>query len=192
MKQKLCFLLTFLVFLFGIQSIQAVCDEGQIDINSAPLEDLDKITWVGPATAEKIIAARPFGSVDDLIDVSGIGEVKLDDIKSQGLVCVENEEKEDTKKNDESNVEEEKSNSISGNVVNEEQTDNLESKQANIIAPTIFLNEPSENTDSKGIKDDNDNISDINKYAMYGFIAFCVFIVLLFVLRRNKIKNEIV
>ena len=77
-------------------------------------------------------------------------------------------------------------------MVNEEQTDNLESKQANIIAPTIFLNEPSENTDSKGIKDDNDNISDINKYAMYGFIAFCVFIVLLFVLRRNKIKNEIV
>lgn len=86
-----------IIFLFVclISQINASCSDNQIDINSASLEELDKIIWVGPSTAEKIISTRPFESVDNLIDVSGIGEIKLNAIKEQGLACVEDKEKEE-------------------------------------------------------------------------------------------------
>ncbi len=81
----------FLVILFVLlmSGVLAECDSGQIDINSALLEELDKIIWVGPATAQKIIDARPFESVEDLIKVSGIGEKKLNAIIEEDLACVE-------------------------------------------------------------------------------------------------------
>jgi competence ComEA-like helix-hairpin-helix protein len=60
----------------------------KIDINTAPLEQLDKITGVGPVLAQRIIEARPFSSVDDLLRVKGIGEKTLQKIKGQGLACV--------------------------------------------------------------------------------------------------------
>lgn len=59
-----------------------------IDLNTASLEELDRIEGVGPATAEKIINARPFSSVDDLLKVKGIGEKTLQNIKDQGIACV--------------------------------------------------------------------------------------------------------
>jgi len=39
----------------------------KIDINSASKEDLMKLPGVGDATADKIIAARPFKSKDELV-----------------------------------------------------------------------------------------------------------------------------
>jgi len=54
--------------------VQTTACAGQININTASAEDLDKITEVGPATAQKIILARPFYSLNDLLKVSGIGE----------------------------------------------------------------------------------------------------------------------
>jgi competence ComEA-like helix-hairpin-helix protein len=59
-----------------------------IDINTASLEDLDRIYGVGPTIAQRIIEQRPFSSVDDLIRVKGIGEKTLEKIKEQGLACV--------------------------------------------------------------------------------------------------------
>ena len=59
-----------------------------IDINTASLEELDKIYGVGPTIAQRIIETRPFTSVDDLIRVKGIGEKTLQKIKEQGLACV--------------------------------------------------------------------------------------------------------
>lgn len=61
---------------------------GSVDINSASLQQLDEITGVGPATAQKIINARPFSSVDDLLRVKGIGSKTLQKIKDQGVACV--------------------------------------------------------------------------------------------------------
>ncbi|MCX6718110.1 MAG: helix-hairpin-helix domain-containing protein [Candidatus Staskawiczbacteria bacterium] len=62
---------------------------GQININTASAEDLDKITQIGPVTAEKIIAARPFYSLNDLLKVSGIGEITLQKIIEQNCAFVE-------------------------------------------------------------------------------------------------------
>lgn len=44
-----------------------------ININTASLDELDTLPGVGPATAEKIIAARPFSSTTDIQNVQGIG-----------------------------------------------------------------------------------------------------------------------
>lgn len=61
----------------------------QIDINSATLSQLDKIVHVGIKTAQKIIDARPYSSVQDLSKVKGIGDGKyLQDIIDQGFACV--------------------------------------------------------------------------------------------------------
>jgi competence ComEA-like helix-hairpin-helix protein len=55
--------------------------EGPLDLNRATAEDLRRLPGVGPALAERILAAREqsgrFESVEDLRAVPGIGEVKL-------------------------------------------------------------------------------------------------------------------
>jgi competence protein ComEA len=55
--------------------------EGPVDLNTATAEQLDTLPGVGPATAAAIIEHRerqgPFRSVEDLLDVPGIGDAKL-------------------------------------------------------------------------------------------------------------------
>jgi hypothetical protein len=83
-----------LIGIFLVSFVFAECDEDQIDLNSASLKDLEKITWIGPATAQKIIDGRPYDNIDDLNRVKGIGETKMSDIKAEGLACVSEEEEE--------------------------------------------------------------------------------------------------
>ena len=56
-----------------------------IDLNAADTYDLDRLPGIGPAKAEAILAYReehgPFQSVDDLLSVSGIGEVTLENLR---------------------------------------------------------------------------------------------------------------
>ena len=56
-----------------------------IDLNAADTYDLDRLPGIGPAKAEAILAYReehgPFQSVDDLLAVSGIGEVTLENLR---------------------------------------------------------------------------------------------------------------
>ena len=47
----------------GVTSAQAA---GLVDINSASQKELEAVKGVGPATAKKIIAGRPYKSVDEL------------------------------------------------------------------------------------------------------------------------------
>ena len=88
MNNKKYFLtLTFcLFFLFLNSFVNANC----ININTALKQDLEKLTGIGPALAQRIIDARPFSSLDDLVKVSGIAEKKLNNIKEQGLACLAN------------------------------------------------------------------------------------------------------
>ncbi len=63
---------------------------GLVNINTADEEELQKVSGIGPSKAAKIVAYRKehgsFASVEDLTQVSGIGEKTLASIKDE--ICV--------------------------------------------------------------------------------------------------------
>jgi competence protein ComEA len=62
----------------------------RVNINTASMSDLDTLSGVGPSTAKAIIDYRtkngPFGSIEDLLNVRGIGPAKLDAMREQVTV----------------------------------------------------------------------------------------------------------
>lgn len=64
-----------------------------LDLNAASEEELAELPGIGPELARRITAYReehgPFETVEELMEVSGIGQGKLDGLK--GRVTVENE-----------------------------------------------------------------------------------------------------
>jgi competence ComEA-like helix-hairpin-helix protein len=162
----------FMMLLLNLTN--ASCSEGQIDINSASKEELDSIVGIGPKIAEYIIEARPFESVEDLINVYRIGNITLQKIKEQGLACVENDEEKKEKETIKKklNYTEEKEVKINFNYA---------PKTGEII-----------NLLPKDIKKEN-NSERLNKsnYALYGFISFSFLLGLLFILKWKKNKDEI-
>lgn len=64
------------------------CGPGQVDINSASLEDIKKIKHIDEKRGNELINLRPFTSVDSLTRINGIGDGRLKDIKAEGIACV--------------------------------------------------------------------------------------------------------
>jgi len=61
-------------------------DGGCISINNATLQELETLNGVGPSTAQKIIDGRPYSKIEDLLNVSGIGEATLNKFKDR--ICL--------------------------------------------------------------------------------------------------------
>ena len=61
--------------------MSAQTQSGLININNASEAELDSLPGIGPATAKKIIQARPFQNIEDLKSVAGIGDSKFTQIK---------------------------------------------------------------------------------------------------------------
>jgi competence protein ComEA len=63
---------------------------GPIDLNTATVPELETLPGIGPVTAQAIVDHReqqgPFASVDDLLDVQGIGEARLAQLREQVTV----------------------------------------------------------------------------------------------------------
>lgn len=62
----------------------------KVNINTAGAEELQTLTGIGPVLAERIIAYReehgPFRSVEDLLEVKGIGEATLEKLRDDVTV----------------------------------------------------------------------------------------------------------
>ncbi len=61
-----------------------------VDLNTASATDLEALPGIGPTTAEAIVDHRerngPFRAVDDLLDVRGIGDAKLEQLRDRVTV----------------------------------------------------------------------------------------------------------
>lgn len=61
--------------------------EGQaVNINTASVAELDKLYGVGQATAEKIIAGRPYSKIEDLLEKKVLGQAIYEKIKEKVTV----------------------------------------------------------------------------------------------------------
>lgn len=82
----------FLFFALFFIVPNTIAADSCIDINTASLEELDKIKYIGESRAKQIITLRGeklFSSVDDLDRVIGIGPAIVAKIKQEGLACVQ-------------------------------------------------------------------------------------------------------
>lgn len=61
-------------------------DNGCVNINTATLDELDGLQGIGASTAQKIIDARPYSEIEDIKNVSGIGDSKYEQIKNE--ICI--------------------------------------------------------------------------------------------------------
>lgn len=71
----------------GAKATGAAAVTGLININTADQSQLDTLPGIGPALAQKIIQYRevngPFKSIDDLKNVSGIGDKNFENLKDR-------------------------------------------------------------------------------------------------------------
>lgn len=73
----------------GVIVVNKVSEPKRISINSATLEELDQLSGIGPAIAKRIIEHRqsnPFSSLEELMEVKGIGEKLFAKIKDE--ICL--------------------------------------------------------------------------------------------------------
>ena len=72
------------------ETMAADCPQGDVDVNTASLQELCALTGVGPSLAQEIVAEREqngnFHYPEDLINVKGIGEKTLERMREQLLL----------------------------------------------------------------------------------------------------------
>ncbi len=70
----------------GVENTAVEQDGGVVNINTADVAQLDTLPGIGPSTAEKIVEYRdangPFATIDDIMNVSGIGPAKFEQIQA--------------------------------------------------------------------------------------------------------------
>ncbi|MEN7981923.1 MAG: helix-hairpin-helix domain-containing protein [Nanoarchaeota archaeon] len=184
LKKVLILILLFIPF------ISAVCESGQIDVNSASKDELMNIIGLGGKgiVAQNVIDYREengnFNSLDDLVDVNRIGNITLEKIKNQGLACVSEEQivqKTEIVEEEEKSVEEDEE------VVEIPEIKTIQKDKTTIKIENEIIDLSPQNIKSE---DYNENKSK-SDYAKYGLGLFCVLLFGLFMIKKYKPrKNE--
>ena len=68
------------------QVTKAKSPQGLVNLNTASEKELQSIKGIGPVLAKRIIAGRPYRTVDDLLKVKGISTKKLETIRPYFVV----------------------------------------------------------------------------------------------------------
>jgi len=68
------------------QTTKAKSSQGLLELNTDTKKELQSIKGIGPILAKRIIASRPYKTVDDLLKVKGIGPKKLEKIRAYVVV----------------------------------------------------------------------------------------------------------
>ena len=192
MRNKALFVLSILFLLIvNVFFISAECNETQINLNVASAEELTEIIYIGEVTAGYIIDSRPFTSLDDLLNVSGIGEIKLTAIKSQGLACVGG-----TNYTNPNETDDEETSQEIAEEVNEGDADNEKPVVIKVVSSNIKNKSQSDikennkliGLNSKDIKmqDNNKKLSENRIFLYLCLITFTMFIVTLLSIRNYQ------
>ena len=67
----------------GGTGVIAATSQSKININTASESELDSLSGVGPVTASKIISARPYQQVEDLLSKKIVSKSVFEKIKDQ-------------------------------------------------------------------------------------------------------------
>jgi len=73
------------ILMAPLQSSVNAATQTTVDINNASADELKSVKGIGDATAKKIIAGRPYSSVDDLAK-AGVSKSTISKIRSQVTV----------------------------------------------------------------------------------------------------------
>lgn len=74
------------VLLFGLFASGPALAQDLIDINTATAQELTSLPGIGPVIAGKIVEyreAKPFDTVEEVLEVKGIGPAKFEAIKDR-------------------------------------------------------------------------------------------------------------
>lgn len=179
------FLAALFLILFFSAGVYAQCNSTQVDINSANASELDRIYGIGPTKVQNIIYYREiqqFNSLEDMINISGIGSTTLNKIERQGIACV------NLAKQVSSKSAEIQSANESPQINNSAE---INSANANINSPQeINLNSQNE-TPKNQVNSSSTSTSIFNsdKMPIYGLIAFSAFLCILFAAKKIRIKR---
>jgi competence protein ComEA len=81
----LCTFVVAVSLVLSVPGVYGQAKKGPVDLNTASQKDLEEIKGVGPATSKKIIAARPYKSVDEL-KKAGLSAKQIDSIRPYVMV----------------------------------------------------------------------------------------------------------
>jgi DNA uptake protein ComE-like DNA-binding protein len=64
------------------------CTRGQVDLNTAAPDQLQRLAHVGPTEADAIVAMRPVEDLWELAAVPGMTPEELAELLTQGVACI--------------------------------------------------------------------------------------------------------